>query len=37
MEKFDKKEPDNYHWYIVAMMIQIIASLFDHIEGDTRL
>lgn len=37
MVKLDKNEPDDYHWYIVAMLIQIIASFFDHIEGATRL
>ena len=37
MEEMKKYEPNDYHWYIVAMLIQIIASLFDHLEGDTRL
>ena len=37
MEEMDKDEPNDYHWYIAAMLIQIIASLFDHVDGITRL
>jgi hypothetical protein len=37
MENTEIYEPDDYHWNIVGMLIQIISSLFDHIEGDTRL
>ena len=37
MEEMKKYEPNDYRWYIIAMLIQIIASLFDHLEGDTRL
>jgi len=32
MEKIITQEPKEYHWYIIAMIMDITSSLFNHIE-----
>lgn len=36
MENMSNREPEDYHWIVVKHLIQIIASLLDHMEGKTR-
>jgi hypothetical protein len=33
IEIIKKQEPEDYHWNIIGMLITIIGSLFDHIDG----
>ena len=35
MEYVKKHDPDDYHWNIIGMLITIISSLLDHIDGET--
>ncbi|MEN6292798.1 MAG: hypothetical protein ABFD07_12385, partial [Methanobacterium sp.] len=32
MEKMTSQESKEYHWYIIAITMDIISSLFNHIE-----
>ncbi len=32
MENMTDQEPKEYHWYIIALVIDIVSSLFNHIE-----
>ncbi len=35
MKQHTKLEPNDYHWLIVGSLVQVIANLLDHIEGDS--
>ena len=32
MANMTDQEPKEYHWYIIALIIDIVSSLFNHIE-----
>ncbi|MGB9979605.1 hypothetical protein [Methanobacterium sp.] len=32
MENIPDQEPNDYHWYIIAINMDIVSSLFNHIE-----
>ena len=32
MENMGDQEPNEYHWYIIALIMDIVSSLFNHIE-----
>lgn len=32
LENINREELNDYHWYIVGMLVMIIFSLFDHIQ-----
>lgn len=32
MENMKGSEPNEYHWYIIAMLMEIISSLLDHVD-----
>ena len=33
IEKMDEKEPKEYHLYLIALLIDVISSLLNHIES----